>query len=275
MTRATPGTFVATGLEPAFAELPLTIGVLLADDYIERVRRATAGMARIKCVSTLERDEPLDLLIVDPCRLTPRPDDAAMVRDLSSAGVPCVFYTESSPRALRSVVGVADVSAVRLVLFGIDDDPAAFGGLLHLAPRRSHAQRLVNALAGGLEPLVPVARVALITVLRRPDRFFDAGDVARAAGLSRRPLDRLLARASLAPARNWVVGARVWHALFLIVRERCIVEAAASRLGYADSKGLRRHLDAVWGATPRTLATTSDDQLLCEVIAYLKTRNSE
>jgi transcriptional regulator GlxA family with amidase domain len=47
------------------------------------------------------------------------------------------------------------------------------------------------------------------------------------------------------------------------------VEAVAARLGYRDSKTLRRHLRAVWGITPSALAGADLSALLAQLIAFL------
>lgn len=138
--------------------------------------------------------------------------------------------------------------------------------------RLAHANRLRAALRDALQSLVPTVRTTLDIVLRRPEQFFDATDVALRAGVSRRHLDRVLRLADLAPAKNWVVGARAWHAVFFLVYGQCSVEETAERLGYADRKALRRHLTTVWNASPTKLASTEVDVLLHDVVALLQTR---
>lgn len=133
--------------------------------------------------------------------------------------------------------------------------------------------RLRQAVRALLQPLVPSVRTTLDTVLRRPEQFFDASDVALRAGLSRRHLDRLLTSADLAPTKNWVVGARSWHAAFLLMCSQCSAEETASQLGYADSKALRRHLAAVWSASPSQLSCADLDLLLDDMVAFLRTRD--
>ena len=140
--------------------------------------------------------------------------------------------------------------------------------------RQAHANRLRQAMRDVLKPLILCVRTTLDTVLRRPEQFFDASDVALHAGLSRRHLDRVLTAADLAPAKNWVIGARAWHAAYLLVCGQLSAEATASRLGYADSKGLRRHLATVWSASPRQVSCAELDTLLCDIVAFLRTREA-
>ena len=249
-----------------------TIGTLLDAAFADRLARATADTARLRSLAELDAGDVCDVLVVDPRRLSSSGAEATIVRHHATAHVPCVYYTESSPQALRSVVAASDLTPVRLVLFDVDDDPMTFRDVIGLAPRHAHANRLRAALRDALQPLIPSIRTTLDTVLRRPEQFFDASDVAMRAGLSRRHLDRLLTAADLAPAKNWIVGARAWHAAFMIGCGNLSAEETASRLGYADSKGLRRHLAAVWSVSPTQLPCADLGTMLTGVVAFLKTR---
>lgn len=93
--------------------------------------------------------------------------------------------------------------------------------------------------------------------------------------LSRRHLDRLLTASALAPTKNWIVAARAWHVAYLLARRGLSAEAAAARLGYADSKALRRHLDAVWDMSPSQVTGADVDVLLCGAVAFLETREPD
>jgi AraC-like DNA-binding protein len=263
---------------PPAADLPhATIGTLLDAVFVDRLACATANTARLRDLASFAFDAFCDVLVLDPRRLAPRTLEASIIRRHVEAHVPCVYYTASSQQALRSVIAASDVTPVRLVLFDVDDDPTTFREVISLAPRHAHTNRLRSAMQDALQPLLPAVRVTLDTVIRRPEQFFDAGDVALRAGLSRRHLDRLLTAADLAPVKNWVVGARAWHAAYLLVCGRCSVAATASRLGYADSKALRRHLAAVWSVSPTTLSCGDADVslLLNEMVTFLRTRETE
>jgi len=254
-----------------------TIGTLLDAVFVDRLAHATANTARLRDLASFDLDALCDVLVLDPRRLAPSTLESSIVRRHVEAHVPCVYYTATSQQALRSVVAASEVTPVRLVLFDVDDDPTTFREVISLAPRHAHTNRLRLAMKDALHPLLPSVRVTLDTVIRRPEQFFDAGDVALRAGLSRRHLDRLLTAADLAPVKNWVVGARAWHAAHLLVCGRHSVAATASRLGYADSKALRRHLAAVWSVSPTMLSCGDADVslLLDEMVTFLRTREND
>jgi AraC-like DNA-binding protein len=252
-----------------------TIGVLLDSAFVDRLSLATRGMARLRSLAEVQPGDSCDLVVVDPRLLSASASDFSALQRHARAHVPCIYYTESSQHALRSVVAVTDVTPVRLVLFDVDDDPVTFREVVGLAPRNVHTLRLRQAMEDALGPLLPSVRTTLDIILRRPEQFFDASDVAVRSGLSRRHLDRVLTTADLAPAKNWIVGARAWHAAHLLVRGHCSVEATASHLGYSDSKALRRHLAAVWGVSPSQLPSADVPTLLRELVAFLRTCESE
>jgi AraC-like DNA-binding protein len=251
-----------------------TIGTLLESAFVDRLAEATANAACLRALGDMDAHDICDVLVLDPRRLVPSTHESSIVRRHVEAHVPCVYYTASNQQALRSVVATSDVTPVRLVLFGVDDDLMTFREVIGLAPRHAHANRLRQAMKAALEPVLSSVRVTLDSVLRRPEQFFDASDVALRAGLSRRHLDRLLTATDLAPTKNWVVGARAWHAVYLLMCGRCSVAVTASRLGYADSKALRRHLAAVWRVSPSDLSCQQADTetLLRELTTFLRTR---
>jgi AraC-like DNA-binding protein len=265
-----------SALTPPAPDSPsATIGTLLDAPFLERLARATASTARLRALSEMDTTDLCDLLVLDPRRLASDAHESSVLRRHVAAQVPCVYYTESSQQALRSVVALTELSPVRLVLYNVDDDPMTFREVLGLAPRQAHANRLRAAMKDALQALLPSVRTTLDTVLRRPEQFFDASDVALRAGLSRRHLDRLLTASDLAPAKNWVVGARAWHAVYLLVCGNLSAEATASRLGYADSKALRRHLTSVWSASPTQISCADLESLLRDAVAYLRTSESD
>ena len=268
--RVRPAPTVPTGEIPRAA-----IGFALDRAFADRLARAAANAALLLTFQDISADDLCDVLVLDPRRIASRSAEASIVRRHVEANVPCVYYTDSTPETLRSVVAARDVSPVRLLLFDVDDDPTTFREVIDLAPRRAHINRLGAAMKEALQPLLPSIRTALDMVLRRPDKFFDASDVATRAGLSRRHLDRLLTASNLAPAKNWIVAARAWHSAYLLVQAGLSAETAAERLGYADSKALRRHLATVWNMSPSQLGCVELDVLLEAAVAFLGTREAE
>ena len=262
-----------TPTPPSAGLLPVTIGTVLEPAFEHRLSRAVTTMAIVRALALFAPGEPCDLLVVDPRRVAGCESAAGTLRRYARAQVPCVFYTQCTPEALRAVVASIDVAAVRLVLFDMDDAPERLRDVVAIAPRSSHGLRLHSAVEDVLRRLPASVRATLYAVIRKPEQFFDASDIALQAGLSRRHLDRVLTSADLAPAKNWVVGARAWHAVHLLASGS--VESAAARLGYADRRALRRHFDSIWQASPVQLARADSELLLRELVRFLRTREAE
>ena len=135
-------------------EIPrAAIGFALDRAFADRLSRATANAALLLTLQDVNADDLCDILVLDPRRIAPASADFSVVRRHVEANVPCVYYTASSPEALRSVVAASDVSPVRLVLFDVDDDPRTFREVIDLAPRQAHTTRLRLAMKEALQPL--------------------------------------------------------------------------------------------------------------------------
>lgn len=214
----------------------------------------------------------LDVLVVDPTHLPDAELDALAAR-LAREGPPCVVYTTATQAALERVAAYPALQPLRVFVAGVDDDPAQLAGAIADAAARVNPAVLRNRLTGLLPPLPPTMQVALDLLLRRPERFFDAVDLARHAGLSRRHVDRVLLAQGLAPAKKWVIAARVWHAVQLQRRKHLSLAEVARRLGYADPKALRRHRASVLGGTSEH---EGDGQAMLEgVVAFLTEAEAE
>lgn len=230
---------MSTQCRIAVALPPLLERQLLAAGYGEQLMALTSGN---------DASVPqADVLVLDPTLCAAPDADSALASRASELEVPCVFYTTTAPRALHAVVAMGHLDPVRVLLAGVDDTPLQIRAAIDDAVLRGDVARLRRALAGVLHELPPTLQFALDMALRRPEQFFDAADVARQAGFSRRHVDRVLHDHRLAPAKQWVIAARVWHAQHLQEKRRMTTVDAAARLGYADPKALRRHRDSVLG----------------------------
>jgi AraC-like DNA-binding protein len=247
----------------------MVIGVLLDSSFTSRLAGALSGTASLCELADVHWDQSLDLLVVDPRLLPNHPRAAAATRRFARSEVPLVYYTTLSREAMLATANDRDLVPARLVMHGEDDSPATLRELVELAPRLLHVVLLRQQLEEALERLSPWVRASMEAVMSSPERFYDAGDVATRAGVSRRHADRSLAAAGLAPTKRWVIGARAWHAARLLACPGCSVEAVAERLGYRDSKTLRRHLRAVWGITPSALIGADLGALLAQLVSFL------
>jgi AraC-like DNA-binding protein len=213
----------------------------------ERVRAALPG------VNVVSLDQPLSRAVlcaclcgvVDPAFLADAHPTLRWAELLGNLQLSCIFLTDASPAAFRSALSASHVTPYRLLLRGVDDDSPALAAAIAQAPPFAHAQQLLTALGSRVAGLSGPLRAACERLIFRPERFFDASDLARAALLSRRHLDRTLREHGLGTAKPLVIGARVWQAHRLIGVEGHSIRRAAALLGYSDGKSLARHVRAV------------------------------
>jgi AraC-like DNA-binding protein len=208
----------------------------------------------------------VDAVVVDPAHLCEA--QRSLLTTLADETIaPYVFFTESTPAALEAVVALEALDPLQVVFAGTGDDDAQLRAAILDASRRVNPAALRRRLSPLLPALPPNLQSALDLLLRKPERFFDAMDVARHAGLSRRHVDRVLQLNGLAPAKRWVIAARVWHAVQLQRRKRVPLAEAARRLGYADAKALRRHRASLRDASS---GSDTSDTTLDDVVAFLR-----
>lgn len=190
--------------------------------------------------------EPAVACLVDPGFLEEHAPAGGWLESVPR-DLPLVIWAGVSPRGVRGVAAAAALRPVRILVDGVDDVASMLEGLLASMPRLAHAHRLQEALKARLERVPAPIRGACLRAIEVPESFFDATDLARAALMSRRHLDRILAHCGFAPGKAVVVGSRVWLAHCRIATEGRSVPEAARSLGYADMKALLRHVRAVTG----------------------------
>ena len=210
--------------------------------------------------------------VVDPAWVAETSPDGQWQERLREVDVPCIFLTDSSPHGFRTALGAAEVTPYRLLLRGVDDDTATLHAAIAEARPFAHAERLLAAIAPALAGLSGPVRSACERLVYRPERFFDAADLARASLLSRRHLDRTLHEQGLGTAKQLVIGARVWQAYRLITAEPASARGVAARLGYADGKSLLRHVRAVLGEQHSSFKESSAAEDVLKAVAAFMTR---
>lgn len=247
------------------------IAVALPEALAARLHVAGYGERLVPLRPSDDDGADPDVVVLDPQLVTAPGGDTELAQRVIDLRAPCVFYTDSAPRALQAVVALQHLDPVRVLIGGIDDSLDGIRTAIADAILRGDTAGLPRAMSRTLAELPPTLQFALDLALRRPEQFFDASDVARHAGFSRRHVDRVLHDQGLAPAKQWVIAARVWHALHLQRGRRMTIADAAARLGYADPKALRRHRDTVLGpgGGPVNGVPAGRDAILARLQCYL------
>ncbi|MGH7718886.1 MAG: helix-turn-helix domain-containing protein, partial [Gemmatimonadaceae bacterium] len=199
------------------------------------------------------RSFPADVVIADP-----RADGTVRTLELEAllarySTLPLVLYTTLTPETLKATARLAKHGVHQVVIRGFDDEPHRFRVVLDRLSAYDVSDGLLDGLA---EPLtrVPLALArALERLFRMPHSFHEVNDLAEAAGMSRRTLDRWLQRAELAPARVMLIGARLARAYYYMRDPGYLLEEVTKKLGFSAGRLFARQVRSVTGLTPSAL----------------------
>ena len=196
------------------------------------------------------RSHPTDVVVVDP-----RDAGGMRVEELGSLlgrypSLPVVVYTMLSPEAMRASVELAKYGVQHVVLRGYDDEPRRFRTLLERLPAYALSEQVLTGLAARLDGAPPSLLRAVERLFRSPHAFHDVQDLAVAAGMTRRSLDRWLDRTGVAPAKMLVIGARLLRAYHYMRDPGYLLEDVAAKLGYPTPRLFARQMRLATGLMP-------------------------
>jgi AraC-like DNA-binding protein len=199
------------------------------------------------------RRGPVDLIVADPrAEGTVRLEELrALSRNFPS--LPMVIYTILAPDTMGATVELAKLGVRHVVLRNFDDEPRRFRDLLERQPAYAMSDQVLASLARPLGTVPAELARAVERLFRVPQQFKDVNDLATAAAMNRRSLDRWLDRAGLATARMMVLGARLLRAYFYMQDPGRSLDEVVERLGYGSARLFARQVRAATGLTPTAL----------------------
>lgn len=126
---------------------------------------------------------------------------------------------------------------------------------LDTGQRADEAYGLLNyvtkhARSGETAHVSPAVMRCLDAMQADPARTFEAGELARLAGMSRSHLDRLFIEQIGQPPRRYLIGLRIARAQQLLSNTDFPIAQIAERLGYRDVYFFSRQFKQVTGQTP-------------------------
>ena len=196
------------------------------------------------------RSHPADVVVVDP-----RDGGGVRIDELGTLiarypSLPVVVYTALSPEAMRALVELAKYGVHHVVLRGYDDEPRRFRTLLERLPAYALSEQVLAGLSERLARApAPLVR-AVERLFRSPHAFHDVQDLAVAAGMTRRSLDRWLDRIGIAPAKMLVIVARLLRAYHYMRDHGYLLEDVAAKLGYPTARLFARQMRLATGLMP-------------------------
>ena len=215
------------------------------------------------------RLQPVDVAILDPrCEGGIRAGDLQLLLERYPS-LPVVVYTALAPESLKATVELAKYGVRHVVLRGFDDDPRRFRELIEGLPAYAMGERILGALAPKLVGVPLELARAVERAFRAPNSFHDVRDLAVAAGMTRRRVDRWLDRAGLASARMLVLAARLVRAYHFMRDPGRSLDDIWKKLGYGGSRLFARQVKAATGLTPSMLRDSVGPE---EFVAQLSVR---
>ncbi len=216
------------------------------------------------------RLRPIDAVVLDPRAEGTIETDEVRRLIAHYPTLPVVVYTLLTPEVLRATVELANLGIRHLILRGFDDEPRRVRELLERLPAQQLSDIALQGLASHLDAAPPMLRRAIAKLFDAPHMFRNVEDLARAAGMTRRNLDRSLDRLGLASARMLILGARLTRAVHYMRDPGYLLDDITKKLGYGSARVFARQVRAATGLTPTKLRERGEpEQLIRELTAHL------
>ncbi len=217
----------------------------------------------------IARDRAIDIAFVDPRAAGSGGSSEIRGLLLMYPSLPVVLYSTLSPEAVRATAELAPLGVHQVLLRGFDDDPPrlrdTIDQLVFYGVGDALLQRLVPKVASG----PPLLLRALVRLFREPQQFGSVSDLAAAASLSRRTLDRWLGRQGVASARTLIALARLARAYHYLRDPGCMAEDVARKMGYASPRVFASQTREVTGLNPSVLRQVLSPEAFTERLAAL------
>ena len=231
--------------------------VLSASDYL-RVVRSTAQLLLVT------RQAQADVLIVDSRALRDLEQsepDAALLSAIAGDEAPplVLFITGGDDDDFRHQL--LRLGPVGLIVGGVDSRSSVRSVLLQAASTTLHC-RVRRQLATRIGSLDGRIQHALSMLFANASGGDTVRTIVVRSGVPRRNLDRQIARAGLAPARNLIAAARTLRAYRLLRDRRITVSTVVREMHYASSRALAADTIAAVGVRPKQLKALRPDELV-------------
>ncbi len=254
----------------------MRILALLPDDSelaLRRVLRPSDTLRRVLTADALAesaRTERVDAVVFDPTMLAV--EEWAEARTLlEDVSIPVLLYAPLSTECAPRLVEASAVGVHELLLRGVDDDAVTvrrrLESLLHPEPPAAVLSQLAPQMVVLPARLQSVA-VPLFCAAPIP-RWVE--ELAHAAAMPRRSIDRWMARAEISGTATLLDVARLARAWSPIVDRRESAAEVAVRLGYGRIRILADHTDRIVGAAPSALgAGMSRGAFVARLVAHAR-----
>lgn len=232
----------------------MRIVVLVPDNSLRALQRALGArdvIARAQDVASLAHgiSSDVDAVVIDPSILS-ESEWLGASQVLESPDVPVLLYAPLDSSTVRRIVAASGVGVHEVMLRDVDDDPAAIRRRLDTLRSPAPPTRVLAAIAARVAQLPTALQSATVPLFcsGRVPRWAD--DLAAAARLPRRSVDRWFGGAGLAGTASLLDVARLARAWIPIVEEKLTPAEFAVRGGFRRSRMLAVHSRRIVGVSP-------------------------
>lgn len=220
-------------------------------------------------LNALVRSRSVDVAVIDPSV-----DGTLSIEEVRTLftrfpTLPIVVYTALTPDTMRATVELAKHGLQHVVLHKFDDEPRRFRELLERQPAYAMSEGVLARLAEPLSEMpAPLSR-AVVRLFETPTSFEDVEDLATAAGMTRRHVNRWLERVGLAPARTVIIAARLVRAYHYMRDPGYLLEDVVQKMGYSTHRMFIRQARELLGLTPTDVRDRLEPAELVDTLATL------
>ena len=190
--------------------------------------------------------------IIDPTQLAPDHLVETVAR-LRGHPRPAIVYTPVSPQSAQDARWIADETGAAVVFQSPDEDRTRVARALVSANPPSDAAIVLQHLASALSKLPHALREGIDAMFAASADVESPGSLATHVGISRRSLDRWLARAGVTSARLLVAAPGVIRALRLLQETTLPIRTIATVCGLRSTRRLGDCTVQLCGLTPREI----------------------
>lgn len=215
------------------------------------------------------RRQPVDVAVVDP-----RADGVLRTGELRALllmhpSLPVLMYSSLSAETVHVTAELAPLGLQHVVLRTFDDDALRLRELLERMVVYGVADELLMRLSSRLAEGPVVLGRAVERLFREPQHFGSVNDLAAAADLTRRSLDRWLERQGVASARVLIAVARLARAYHYLRDPGYMAEDVARKMGYASPRLFASQTREATGLNPSVLRQELSQDIFTERLAAL------
>jgi len=205
----------------------------------------------------------IDLVVLDPGdrRLEHRTRTLTALLERYAA-VPVLLYTPLTTAGIALAAELLPGGTRRLLIAGVEDQPAATRALAVRITMDALAQRFLSVIDRQLGALPTSVVRAIHALFAAPRRFQSVEDIAVASAVTRRHLERVTRRVGFASCRELLIIARTLAAFRLLQHEHRSLGEIAARLD-VHPRVLGRQVRTLLGASSTfDLARLGAEELL-------------